>query len=125
MRRQWMWVLAIGIVGCGKHGDAGASVAKAPSHSGDVWEADKASDRKAAAATVLAFVNGLHTVVLDGSDVYAGTTRFSTSADTAGGRIVALSNGLSASIDPAGDAMELRFSSGERVPLRKQSRTSK
>jgi hypothetical protein len=120
-----VWVLAIGIVACGKHGDAGASVAKAPSHAGDVWETDKASDRKAAAATVLAFVNGLHTVVLDGNDVYAGTTRFSTSADTAGGRTLALSNGLSASIDPAGDAMELRFSSGERVPLRKQSRKGK
>ena len=125
MRRHWIWVLAIGIVGCGKHGDAGAAVAKAPSHSGDVWETDMASDRKEAPATVLAFVNGLHTVVLDGSDVYAGTTRFNTSADTAGGRVVALANGLTARIDPSGDAMELRFSSGERVPLRKQARKGK
>jgi hypothetical protein len=125
MRRQWMCVLAIGIVACGKHGDAAGSVAKAPSHSGDVWEVDKVSDRKEAPATVLAFVNGLHTVVLDGSDVYAGSTRYGTSADTGGGRIVALSNGLSARIVDAGDAMELRFSSGERVPLRKQTRRGK
>jgi hypothetical protein len=117
-------MLAIGIVACGKGGD-GAAVAKAPSHSGDVWETDKVGDRKEAPATVLAFVNGLHTVVLDGGDVYAGTTRYNTSEDSAGGRVVALSNGLSASIVEAGDAKELRFSSGERVPLRKQTRRGK
>jgi hypothetical protein len=125
MRRHWVWMLAIGIVACGKNADAGGSVAKAPSHSGDVWEADKVSERKEAPATVIAFVNGLHTVVLDGSDVYAGSTRYSTSEDTAGGRDVALSNGLSARIFAAGDAMELRFSSGESVPLRKQTRRGK
>jgi hypothetical protein len=125
MRRLSLFLLAIGVAGCGKHGDAGEAVAKAPSHSGDVWETDKASDRKEAPATVLAFVNGLHTVVLDGSDIYAGTTRFGTSADTGGGRVVALSNGLSARIIPAGDALELRFSTGESVPLRKQSRKGK
>jgi len=125
MRRHWVWMLAIGIAACGKNADAGGSVAKAPSHSGDVWETDKVNDRKEAPATVLAFVNGLHTVVLDGSDVYAGTTRYNTSADTGGGRVVALSNGLSARIVAAGDAMELRFSSGESVPLRKQTRRGK
>ncbi|HEV7702809.1 MAG TPA: hypothetical protein VGO46_00900 [Gemmatimonadaceae bacterium] len=124
MRRHWVWMLAIGVVACGKGGD-GAAVAKAPSHSGDVWETDKVGDRKEAPATVLAFVNGLHTVVLDGGDVYAGTTRYNTSEDSAGGRVVALSNGLSASIVEAGDAKELRFSSGERVPLRKQTRRGK
>lgn len=126
MRRHWLWVLAIGLAGCGKHGDTGGEVARTPSHSGDVWETDKAADRKAAAATVLAFVNGLHTVVLDGSDVYAGTTRLGTTADSAGtGRVVTLSNGLSARLIPTGDAMELHFSSGESVPMRKQTRTGK
>jgi hypothetical protein len=124
MRKHWVLMLGLAVVACGKNGDA-AAVAKAPSHSGDVWETDKASERKEAPATVLAFVNGLHTVVLDGSDVYAGTTRFSTSEDSSGARVVALSNGLSASIVEAGDAKELRFSSGERVPLRKQTRRGK
>ena len=125
MRRHWVWMLAIGIAACGKNADAGGAVAKAPSHSGDVWETDKVGERKEAPATVLAFVNGLHTVVLDGSDVYAGSTRYNTTADTAGGRDVALSNGLSARIFATGDAMELRFSSGESVPLRKQTRRGK
>jgi hypothetical protein len=125
MRRHWVWMLAIGAIACGKHGDSGASVAAAPSHAGDVWEADKASDRKTAPATVIAFVNGLHTVVVDGNDVYSGTTRLSTTEDSAGGRTVKLANGLAASFDPAGDGMELRFSSGEKVPMRKQQRRTK
>jgi hypothetical protein len=126
MWRHWLWVLALGLAGCGKHGDAGSEVARAPSHSGDVWETDKASDRKAAAATVLAFVNGLHTVVVDGGDIYAGTTRLGTTADSADkGRLVTLSNGLTAQLIPQGDAMELHFSSGESVPMRRQTRAGK
>lgn len=125
MRRHWVFLLAIGAAACGKHGDGEASVEKAPSHAGDVWEVDRASDRKAAPATVLAFVNGLHTVVIDGSDVYAGTTRLSTTPDSSGGRAVALSNGLAASLVPGGDGIELRFTSGERVPMRKQARKGK
>ena len=126
MRKHWLWILALGVAGCGKHGDAGSEVARAPSRSGDVWETDKVGDRKAAAATVLAFVNGLHTVVIDGGDVYAGTTRLGTTADSAGaGRVVTLSNGLTARLIPAGNAMELHFSSGESVPMRKQTRAGK
>jgi hypothetical protein len=125
MRKYWLFLLALGLAGCGKRGDAGTEVARTPSHSGDVWETDKASDRKEAPATVLAFVNGLHTVVLDGRDVYVGNSRLSATEDTAGGRVVALSNGLSASLVPAGDGLELRFTSGERVPMRKQTRRGK
>mgnify|MGYP001546650084 FL=1 len=121
MRRHVLMILAVAVVGCGRHGDATAEVARAPSHSGDVWETDRTDDRATAPATVLAFVNGLHVVVLDGSDVYAGTTRLSTTADS-DGRMVTLSNGLGAHIAPAGDGMELRFTSGERVPLRRQQK---
>jgi hypothetical protein len=117
-----MFLIAVGLAACGEHRGADSVVARAPSHSGDVWEIDKEGDRGQAPATVLAFVNGLHTVVLDGNDVYAGTTRLSTTSDSTGGREVSLANGLSAHLVPAGDGMELRFSSGERVPLRKQTR---
>jgi hypothetical protein len=117
--------MALGLAGCSTRGDAGTEVARAPSHSGDVWETDKATDRKEAPATVLAFVNGLQTVVVDGSDVYAGNTRLSTTEDTAGARVVALSNGLAASLVPAGDGLELRFTSGEHVAMRKQTRRGK
>jgi hypothetical protein len=120
--RRYRWFLLIAAAGCGSHSSGDATVAKAPSHAGAVWEADNAGDRKSAAATVLAFVNGLHAVVLDGNDVYAGTTRMSTRADSSGAREIVLANGLSAQLLPAGEGMELRFSSGERMPLRKQTR---
>jgi hypothetical protein len=125
MLRHLLIPMAIGLAGCGKHGDSGAEIARAPSHSGDVWETDRTTDRKAAPATVLAFVNGQHVMVLDGNDVYAGTTRLSTTADSAGGRKVKLSNGLDARLVPAGEGLELRFASGESVPMRRQKRVGK
>jgi hypothetical protein len=124
--RRYGWILmTVGVIGCGKHSGGDATVAKAPRSAGDVWETDKAADRQSAPATVLAFVNGLHTMVVDGSDVYAGTTRLSTATDSSGTRIIVLGNGLTAQLAPAGEEMELRFSSGERVPLRKQVRKGK
>ena len=77
MRSFVLVLIAIGLVGCGNRGNHGAgeaAVARAPSRGGEVWETDKASDPRAAPATLVAFVNGLHTIVLDGHDVYAGTT---------------------------------------------------
>jgi len=124
MRIHVLMFIAIVVAGCGRNGDGGKEVARTPSHAGDVWEADKLEDAAAAPATVIAFVNGLHVVVLDGSDVYAGTTRLSTTSES-GGRALTLSNGLGAHIVPAGDAMELRFSSGERMTMRKQKRGGK
>jgi hypothetical protein len=124
--RRYGWVLmTLGVIGCGKHSGGDATVAKTPRSAGDVWETDKAADRQSAPATVLAFVNGLHTMVVDGNDVYAGTTRLGTTADSSGARVVVLGNGLTAQLAPAGEGMELRFSSGERVPLRKQARRGK
>lgn len=125
MRSFGLFVLAAGLAGCGDHRAGDAAVARAPSHGGQVWETDKASDRRAAPATLVAFVNGLHTIVLDGHDVYAGTTRLRASDDSAGALAVPLANGLSARLVSSGDAMELRFSSGESVPLRKQTRREK
>jgi hypothetical protein len=125
MWRHGLFLMAVGLTACGDHRGGDAAVARTPSHSGDVWETDQAGERRAAPATVLAFVNGLHTVVVDGNDVYAGTTRLSSTADSAGGRELSLANGLSAHLVPSGDGMELRFSSGESVPLRKQTRRGK
>jgi hypothetical protein len=126
MRRHYLFLIALGVAGCGKGGDATAEAARAPSRSGDVWETDKAADRKAAPATVIAFVNGLHTMVVDGDDIYAGTTRLSTTKDSTGdARVVTLSNGLAARLIRAGDGLELRFTSGESIPMRKQTRRGK
>lgn len=124
MPKHILILLVVVLAGCGTRGDAGTEVARAPSHSGEVWEADQLDDRQSAPATVIAFVNGLHVVVLDGSDVYAGTTRLATTADS-GGRALSLSNGLGARISPAGEGMELRFTTGERMRMRKQKRGGK
>jgi 2-methylcitrate dehydratase PrpD len=125
MRSFGLFVMAVGLVGCGEHRAGESAVARAPSHGGEVWETDKADDRRAAPATLVAFVNGLHTIVLDGHDVYAGSTRLHASDDSAGALAVPLSNGLSARLLQSGDTMELSFSSGESVALRKQTRRSK
>ena len=125
MRSFWLLLLAVGRAACGEHRASDASVARAPSRGGEVWEADKAGDRRAAPGTLVAFVNGLHTIVLDGHDVYAGTTKLHASDDSAGALSVPLSNGLTARLLPAGDGMELRFSTGESVALRKQARRGK
>lgn len=125
MRSFGLFVLAVGLAGCGEHGAGDAAVTRPPSRGGQVWETDKASDRRVAPATLVAFVNGLHTIVLDGHDVYAGNTRLHASDDSAGALAVPLANGLSARLVSSGDAMELRFSSGESVPLRKQTRREK
>jgi hypothetical protein len=125
MRSYGFFLIAAGLAACGDRQGGDVSVARAPSRSGQVWEADNAGDSRSASGTVVAFVNGLHTIVLDGHDVYAGTTRLSATTDSAGALAVSLSNGMSARLVPAGDAMEVRFSSGESVALRKQPRRAK
>src|SRR5689334_5263419 len=111
--------LAPAAAGCGGAGDGGAAAA-VPARAGEVWEADRAEDRANAAATLLAFVNGVHVVVVDGDDAYAGMTRLRAARAPDGHRTLALANGLSAQLVPVGDVMELRFSSGEALPLRRQ-----
>jgi hypothetical protein len=108
------------VAGCGRGGDASSAATAAPASAGQVWEADRAEDRANAPATMLAFVNGLHVVVLDGNDAYAGMTRLRVAPAADGKRAIPLSNGLGAEIVPVGEVMELRFSSGETLPLRRQ-----
>lgn len=98
--------------GCGKSG---------PSRSGEVWEIDPTGGRATAPAAVLAYVNGLHLVVLDGDRAFSGVTELKFESAPGGGRTVALANGLKATLVPAGaDRMDLRFSSGESIPLQKK-----
>ncbi len=103
-------------------GDDGAPRAVAvPERAGDVWEADHAADRGTAPAALLAFVNGLHVLVVDGDDAYAGMTRLVAEPAGDGRRTLALANGLSAELAPVGEVMELRFSSGETLAMRRQA----
>ena len=111
---------AAGIGGCGKSG-SGPEAVKAPARSGDVWEIDRAAGRAAMPGAVLAYTNGLHVVVLDGKEVFAGMTRFEAESRPDGARAIKLSSGLEALLVPAGEEkMDLRFSSGESIPLLKK-----
>jgi hypothetical protein len=103
---------------CG--GGESGSVARAPARSGDVWELDRTEDRATAQAALLAYVNGLHVMVLDGNTAYAGMTRLEAAKGADGNQTLTLANGLKAELVRAGEAVELRFSSGELVPLRKR-----
>jgi hypothetical protein len=111
---------AAAIGGCGKSG-AGPEAAKAPAHAGDVWEIDRGAGRAAMPAAVLAYANGLHVMVLDGKDVFAGMTRFEAESRPDGARAIKLAGGLEALLVPAGEEkIDLRFSSGESIPLLKK-----
>ena len=59
-------------------------------------------------------------VVVDGDDAYAGMTRLRAAKGADGARTFALANGLTAELAPVGEVMELRFSSGETLPMRRQ-----
>jgi len=122
-RRPWLLLLIIfaaGTGGCGKSA-SGPETAKAPAHAGDVWEIDRAVGREAMPAAVLAYANGLHVMVLDGKDVFAGMTRFEAESRPDGARAIKLTGGLEALLVPAGaEKIDLRFSSGESIPLLKK-----
>ncbi len=106
---------------CGGSSDAGsANVQAAPARAGDLWEVDNPEDRQAVPAALLAFVSGTHVMVLDGDEAFAGMTALVAKRADGDARTIELGNGISAQIVPAGDAFELRFASGERIPLRKR-----
>jgi|GEM_PF-1853137 len=112
-------VAALG--GCGRDDGSRSEVARVPKSAGVVWELDSAASRSAAPAALIAYVNGLHVLVIDGGDVYAGMTRLKAVSAPGGAWELRLSDGLTARLTPAGDAMELAFSSGERIGMRKRS----
>jgi hypothetical protein len=114
-------LLAVGTTSCGRSGGSGSEAAAAPPSSGDVWEIDPAPDRSSRPASVLAYVHGLHTLVLDGDDVFAGMTPLRTEAKPDGGRAIKLTGGLEAVLVPgAAGQMQLRFSTGEVIAMHKR-----
>jgi hypothetical protein len=110
--------------GCDKAGD-GRAAATAPTRAGEVWTIDRAADRAAAPAALLAYVSGLHVMVLDGDDAYAGMTRLRAQSGANGARVFKLAGGGEATLTAAGDALDLRFASGESIPLRRLDLASK
>lgn len=112
---------AAALASCDKPGGSGAEISVAPARAGEVWEIDRAADRAAAPAALLAYVNGLHVMVLDGDDAYAGMTRLRAGSGTNGARTLKLAGGTEVELVAAGDAVELRFAGGEAISLRRQA----
>lgn len=100
---------------------AGSGVATAvPTRAGDVWEIDSVAARRTGGADLLAFVSGTHVLIIDGDATYAGTQLTRGGRGPDGGQPLALGGGIQAILAPAGAAMQLRFASGETLPLRKR-----
>ena len=107
---------------CGGSGDeaAVAKVGSAPKRAGDVWMVDSVDERSTAGAALAAYVSGLHVMVLDGDDAWAGMLRLRTQADSGDARVVRFSSG-DVRLVRAGDAMSLRFADGSSVPMRRRT----
>ncbi len=111
-------MIAASITGCIESGGSGSQV---PPRAGDVWEIDPDAGRPSQPGAVLAYVNGLHVIVLDGGDAYAGMTAMKTGPGPNGGLSIKLSNGLEAVLTPSGEGRaDLRFSTGESIGMRKR-----
>ena len=114
-------LLSTALAACGGAGGGDApAAAAAPARAGTVWEVDSVDDRAAAPAALQAFVYGMHTVVLDDDDAYAGTTRLRGTRANDGSRTFHLAGGVEARLAPAGDGLALRVADGPAIPMRRQ-----
>jgi hypothetical protein len=113
-------VTTVVLTACGGGGDSPEAGIRVPARSGELWELAQEDDRKSAPAALLAFVSGTHVMVLDGDDAFTGMTRVKATRGDGDSRSLELGNGIGARILPMGDGLELRFASGERIPLRKR-----
>jgi hypothetical protein len=108
---------AVVLAGCGGGGEPGSATAS-PARAGQVWEVQASEDRAYVPGSIVAFVNGVHVMVVDDDRVYAGMTALETKSRSDGARTITFSSGLTADLVPSAQGGEMRFSSGERVPVR-------
>ena len=110
---------AVILAGCGGGGggEPGAT-APPPTRAGQIWEVQPSEDRAYIPGSIVAFVNGVHVMVVDGDRVHAGMTTLATKDGAGGAKTLTFSSGLTAEMVPSADGAEMRFSSGERVPVR-------
>jgi hypothetical protein len=108
---------ALVVAGCGGGAEPG-STAPPPSRAGQVWEVQPSEERAYIPGSIVAFVNGVHVMVVDDDRVYAGMTPLAISNGSNGGKTITFSSGLTAEMVTSAQGAEMRFSSGERVPLR-------
>jgi len=110
----------LGVAACDRGAESAEQVTRAPAKAGEVWEVDGSVGREGSPAAMLAYVNGLHVLVLDGNEVFAGMTRLRADKSPDGTKTFSLADGLTAELAQAGDALELRFSTGESIPMRRR-----
>jgi len=113
---------AAALTGCGgdSRASAEAGVAeRAPRSAGAVWEVVPSSDRATAPAALVAFVHGMHTVVVDDDEVYAGMTKRVGRRGEGNALVVPLAAGLEASLVPADTLRVLRFATGDSIAMRR------
>jgi hypothetical protein len=110
---------AVILAGCGGggRGEPG-STAPPPTRAGQVWEVQASEDRAYIPGSIVAFVNGVHVMVVDGDRVHAGMMSLATTEGAGGAKTITFSSGLTAEMVPSAEGAEMRFSSGERVPVR-------
>lgn len=123
---QWMRFSVLGgalcaFLACGGASPGPNAAVNPPSGAGTVLVIDDGTQAGAPAA-LMGFVHGLHTIVVDGDEVFAGMRRLEASGAANGVRALALGGDLAAELVPAGDGFELRFSTGESVRLRPPDR---
>jgi len=109
----------LALAACGgdapSEGTATASApAKVPASRGELWIVSADSPVE---AQVLAYVHGLHAFVRNGDEVYSGTSRLKNVDHEGEALVIGLDGGLTARIEPSGDAEALVFSSGPRATL--------
>lgn len=105
------------LAGCGGGGEPGSATAP-PARAGQVWEVQAAEERAYIPGSIIAFVNGVHVMVVDDDRVYAGMTALETKSGSDGAKTITFASGLTADLVPSAQGGEMRFSSGERVPVR-------
>jgi len=109
---------ALGLACRGGDGAPGEA-AVIPARAGDVWELENPADRASAPAAMTAFVNGVHVVVVDGDDIYAGTGKLAAGKAEAGARVLPIAADT-ARLVAEGEALTLRFASGTTARLRRR-----
>ena len=85
-----------------------------------MFELDSVTTRATAAASLLAFVSGTHVLVVDGDKTYAGMRVTAGGHAPDGAQALSLGMGIAATLAPMGRAWQLRFSSGEVLPMRRR-----
>jgi hypothetical protein len=103
-------------------GGTAARPAAPPARAGEAWELAGAGVADAPSpAEVAAFVEGLHSIVLDGDRVYAGGNRHDAARQDDGSLSIALQSGLQARLARDGDAYLLHLGDGDPARLQRRA----